>query len=318
MKILELPSCPACGSQTFRSFDVGGGNHLRRCEDCETVSAAEYADPSEVYVDGYMFGQAGDFGLDVRHPVFQRYLIRVAGQRLRTIERATAIRGGSLLDVGSGTGEVLMVARERGWQAQGVEPERTAAEMAHDRNLDVVISTLEESGLPEGSYDVVSAFHVLEHIPDSRAFLRSLVRWARPGGYVAIEVPNFASVQRRRLQENWSGLRPLEHIVHFTPATLTRTFRGVGIDPVLVCSPAYVGPPQTLDHALNDLVRPHGRFRRLLEPLSPVRERDGQWGRYPGRAAWALLHGMEALYDRGGAGGVVFCVGRIAGAPGDA
>ena len=118
--------------------------------------------------------------------------------------------------------------------------------------------SLEESGLPERSYDVVSAFHVLEHIPDSRAFLRTMARWARPGGFVAIEVPNFASVQRRRLREGWSGLRPHEHLVHFTPATLRRTFRAAGIEPVLVRSPAYVGPPQSLDQALWDLVRPPG------------------------------------------------------------
>lgn len=284
---------------------------LRRCTECDTVSASEYADPSEVYVDGYMFGQAGDFGLDVRDPTFQRYLIRVADQRVRWIEQATSIRAGSLLDVGSGTGEVLMVARERGWRTQGVEPERTAAGMARGRGLEVVVSTLEEAGLPQRSYDVVSAFHVLEHLPDSRAFLQALARWARPRGYVAIEVPNFASVQRRRLRQEWSGLRPLEHIVHYTPRTLPAAFRAAGIEPLLVRSPAYVGPPQNLDHALGDLVRPHGRFRKLLAPLSPVRERDGQRARYPSRAGWALLHAMEALYDRGGAGAVVFCVGRV-------
>ena len=306
-----MPACPACGSESFRSFELGAGNRLRRCGACDTVSVEEYADPSEVYVDGYMFGEAGPFGLDVRAPDFQRYLLRVARRRMELIERSSRLTAGSLLDVGSGTGEVLLTARERGWRVQGVEPERTAAAMARERGLPVAIGALEESGLPERSYDVVSAFHVLEHIPDSRSFLRTMARWVRPGGYVVIEVPNFASVQRRRLAGHWSGLRPREHLVHFTPDTLRATFAAAGITPVSVRSPAYVGPPQSLDQALWDLVRPAGRLRRLLAPLSPVRRHDGSSTRYPGRAAWGVLRLVERTYDAGGAGAVVFCVGRV-------
>ena len=120
MKVLPLPACPVCQGRDFLSFDLGEGNFLRRCRDCQTVSTSEYADPAEVYVDGYMFGEAGDFGLDVRHPTFQEYLARVARRRIRLIEAASGISGGSLLDVGSGTGEVLVAARDRGWSTQGV------------------------------------------------------------------------------------------------------------------------------------------------------------------------------------------------------
>src|SRR5207302_1496715 len=178
--------------------------------------------------------------------------------------RASGIRGGRLLDVGCGTGEVLLAARARGWTAQGVEPERTGAEVARARGVDVRVSPLEQSGLPERSFDVVSAFHVLEHMPDSRAFLGTLARWARSGGFVTIEVPNWRSVQRRRLGADWPGLRPGEHLAHFTPETLRRALKEAGIEPVLTRSPVYLGPPQGLGHALDDLVR-HGRYRTLLE-----------------------------------------------------
>lgn len=311
VRILELPECPACGSSSFSGFELGPGNPLRHCRRCGTVSAAEYADPQQVYRDGYMFGQAGPFGLDVRAPEFQRYLLRVARRRIKLIERASGLRFGALLDVGSGTGEVLLAAAERGWRAQGVEPERSAAGMARQRGLTVAVAALEESGLPERTYDVVSAFHVLEHIPDSRAFLRTMARWVRPGGFVAVEVPNFASVQRRRLGDGWTGLRPHEHLVHFTPATLRQTFAAAGIDPVLVRSPAYVGPPQSLDQALWDLVRPQGRLARALAPLCRTGHESGAPRRYPTAPAWAILRAVEAIYDAAGAGAVVVCVGRV-------
>jgi 2-polyprenyl-3-methyl-5-hydroxy-6-metoxy-1,4-benzoquinol methylase len=312
VKVLQLTECPACGGSDFRAFDLGNESILRRCTHCCTVSALDYADPDDVYVDGYMFGEApGAFGPpDVRNPVFHQYLMRVARRRMELIERATQLRRASLLDVGSGTGEVLLAARERGWTTQGVEPERTGAETARERGLDVETALLEESGLPEHSYDVVSAFHVLEHVPDARAFLRTLRRWAKPNGFVTIEVPNFNSVQRRRLGARWPHLRPREHLTHFTPDTLKRTFAAAGLEPVLARSPVYVGPPQTLDHALYDLSR-HGMFRRIMEPLSPRRRTNGDTARYPGRTGWGLLHAMEAFHDRAGAGAVAFCVGRV-------
>ena len=309
MRILDLPECPACGARTFRTFDLGGGNVLRRCDACGTVSALDYADPSEVYVDGYMFGEAGPFGLDVTAPLFQQYLFRVADRRVAMIERASGVSAGRLLDVGCGTGEVLAAARERGWTTHGVEPERTAAEMAQSRGLEVTIAMLERSGLPENSFDVVSAFHVLEHQPDSRAFLSSLARWARPGGFVAVEVPNFRSVQRRRLGHGWPGLRPREHLVHFTPQTLADTMVRAGIEPLMVRSPAYLGPPQNLEHALGDLVR-LGRYRRVLERFSTLSAPYGETALYPTRLGWKILRATEWIYDRAGVGTVAVCVGK--------
>jgi SAM-dependent methyltransferase len=294
----------------FEEFDLGAGNLLQRCAACGTVSAREYADPADIYVDGYLFGQVGNFGVDVRDPLFQRYLMRVAHRRMEIIERATGKATGSLLDVGCGSGEVLLAARERGWRTSGVEPERTGAEMAQGRGLDVRIAPLEESGLPERSYDVVSAFHVLEHIAHGLPFLEQLMRWARPGGHLVIEVPNWRSVQRRRLREHWSGLRPLEHIVHHTPQTLDRLMRSAGLEPVLVRSPSYLGPPQNLQHALNDLVR-HGRYRRLLERLSSRQAPDGESALYPTKAGWTVLRATEAIYDRAGVGAVVLAVGAV-------
>jgi SAM-dependent methyltransferase len=311
MRVLDLPRCPACGAERFDHFQLAPGAPLRRCATCGTVSAQTYADPDEIYGDGYMFGARGSFGTDVRHPTIQAYLARVAGRRVRMIERATGTRSGTLLDVGCGTGEVLAAARHRGWRVQGVEPERTGAAMARARGLDVTVATLEQSGVPERAYDVVSAFHVLEHLPDSRAFLSALAGRVRSGGAVVIEVPNWRGVPRRRLRGSWRDLRPGEHLAHFTPATLAAVMRASGIAPTAIRTPAYVGPPQTLDDALNDLVR-HGRYRRVLEPLSRVREVNGDTARVPTRAGWAVLRATEAVYDRAGVGTVVFCVGTVA------
>ena len=69
----------------------------------------------------------------------------------------------------------------RGAAVVGIDASEDMIAAALKRGLDVRVTALEESGLPERSYDVVSAFHVLEHQPDSRSFLATMARWARPG-----------------------------------------------------------------------------------------------------------------------------------------
>src|SRR5205807_2082657 len=151
-------------------------------------------------------------------PTFQRFLDHAAAIRLGIVERAQ--RGtGTLLDVGCGSGEVLRVAERRGWTATGVEPVAESAKIAQQRGLDVREALLDDAGLPEHSFDVVTAFHVLEHMPDGVGFLRMLARYARPGGLVVVEVPNWRSFHRRRGGSHWPGLRPLEHVAHYEPRT---------------------------------------------------------------------------------------------------
>lgn len=307
MKTLSIDRCPVCGGETGTTELVGAYDGLRRCTACTTVHASAYADPTEVYVDGYLFGGAGDFGLDVRHPRFQEYLAGAVRRRLDHIERA--VPRGSVVDVGCGTGETLAAFAERGWDCMGVEPIADAAAFTAARGITVRQALLEESGLPERSFDVVSAMHVLEHIPDSASFLRLLARWARPGGHVVVEVPNYASRQRVRYVEGWASLRPLEHVVHFTPETLATAFRNAGLDPVRIVTPTYIGQPQTLDEALRDLARP--MWRKPLAKLSPRRPVLDGVERVPSAAAWAVLNGLEAIDRRRGVGGVVVGIARV-------
>lgn len=308
MKTLVLSACPACGSAAFVDIDAGGGARLRRCITCATVSAAEYADPQEVFVDGYLSGDT-NFGIDVTHPRFQAYLAGVNARRCAMLE-SIAGRRGALLDVGCGRGDFLAVARERGWRVQGVEPVADAARHARDaRGLDVRTAVLQDAGLPEHAFDVVSAQHVLEHMPVAPDFLRMLTRWIRPGGHLLIEVPNFASTLRVRSGARWVHLRPLEHLVHFTPKTLEMTLERAGLRPIRLRSPSWIGPPQTLDQALVDLARPE--WRRWLAPLCPERPVGDAHVRVPSRAVWGALRAADRLYDARGIGAVVVAVGGV-------
>jgi len=280
---LALEACPACGARDAAQAELG----LRRCTACGTVYAREYADPGEVFVDGYFEGGAGAYGIDTAHPRFQAFMAQVCARRCAFIESITG--AGSLLDVGCGGGELLAAAVARGWRAAGCEPMGEAAAIARSRapGADIRTGLSSEAGFEEHSFDVVCAFHVLEHMADSRAFLRELARFARPGGLVVVETPNYASRLRRVRGSGWIHLRPLEHLVHFTPATMRAALRGAGLEPVRVATPTWIVREHTRDELAADLALPR--------PL----------------ATWGAARAAESLYRRRGVGAVVLAAGRV-------
>jgi SAM-dependent methyltransferase len=307
MEIHQLARCPGCGGTRTTAVDLDGRHELQRCEGCQLVFATAYGDPDEIYVEGYLTGDT-EFGLDLFDPDFQDFLAFAAAKRLGVIE---SVHGGPgrLLDVGCGSGEVLAVARDRGWEVAGAEPVEQSAAFARSRGLDVRTALLEESGLPEGSWDVVTAFHVLEHLTDGVSFLRTLARWARPGGLVVLEVPNWASYDRTRKGADWPGVRPLEHVAHYEPATLRRTLLGAGLGPVLVRTMGFLWHRQTVDEQLNDLAIRRGR--RTLRRLGRRRERGGELRVLPDPVTRRGLLAVQAAYDRLGRGQVVLGVARV-------
>jgi SAM-dependent methyltransferase len=283
---LALEACPACGAREAADAEL----RLRRCSACGTVYAREYADPGEVFVEGYFEGGAGDYGIDTAHPRFQAFMAKVCARRCAFAESlaGTHPHPPSLLDVGCGGGELLAAAVARGWRAAGAEPMAEAAALARTRapGADVRTGLSGEVGFEEQSFDVVCAFHVLEHMPDSRAFLRELARFARPGGLVVVETPNYASRLRRVRGERWLHLRPLEHLVHFTPSTMRTALEGAGIAPVRVVTPTWLVPEHTRDELAAELA-----LRRVPRPLAGA---------------------VESLYRRRGIGAVVLAAGRVA------
>ena len=282
MTTLALEACPACGARDAEAAELG----LRRCAACGTVYASEYADPGEVFVEGYFEGGAGSYGIDTAHPRFQAFMAEVCARRCAFIEQLTGV--GSLLDVGCGGGELLRAATARGWRAAGAEPMAEAVELARSRapGADIRAGPSSDAGFDERSFDVVCAFHVLEHMPDSRAFLGELARFARPGGLVVVETPNYASLLRRRHGSNWIHLRPLEHLAHFTPQTMRGAFAGAGLDPVRITTPTWIVGEHTAEELAAELA--------LRRPLG----------------ARVLARGLEALYRHRGVGAVVLAAGR--------
>ena len=218
------PSCAACGStNTAESPLAPHGQRLQRCLRCGLQWRLNPPPPEELellYRTGFYSPSRPRGGRLVRQLHYWNNRIR-----LREIRDLTP---GRLLDVGSGKGRFLAAARDAGWQVVGVEYARSSAEAAMATyGVEVVSGDFLEVPI-SGRFDVVTMWHVLEHLPDPGAAIARATSMLRPGGRLVVSVPNIDSLQARLGGDSWFHLDSSRHLFHFSPRSLSALISSQG------------------------------------------------------------------------------------------
>lgn len=139
--------------------------------------------------------------------------------------------GGRLLDVGAAGGAFVAEASAGGFRASGIEPVPSFARLARDElGADVITGSLGQVELDPDGYDVISMWHVLEHIPRPVGALRTLEGALHDGGVLAVEVPNAGSEMAARLGPDWGSLEAGVHVCQFGPQSLRLALEGAGLE----------------------------------------------------------------------------------------
>lgn len=130
-------------------------------------------------------------------------------------------QNGRILDIGAGTGDFLLAAKTRGWKVFGQEPNPAARSLATAKGI-----VLEEqlSSLPEGSFDVITLWHVLEHVPNLEEQINLLKRLLKKDGLLIVAVPNYKSYDARVYQEHWAAFDVPRHLYHFSRSSIQKFF----------------------------------------------------------------------------------------------
>lgn len=134
--------------------------------------------------------------------------------------------GKKLLDVGCGTGEFLRTCKTNGWNVVGVEPNKNAQELAiskFDNNKPTtVVSDIEE--VMSQKFDVITLWHVLEHVPDLEIYILKLKALLKPDGVLVIAVPNYKSFDAMHYKEFWAAFDVPRHLWHFSKKSIELLF----------------------------------------------------------------------------------------------
>lgn len=208
---------------------------FQQCRACGFIFRPE-VDTREVYEGGAY--EERDFAVD--YAVDTTIDERRVNARVRLAWLLEHVSGGRLLDVGAAGGAFVLVAGDAGFDAFGVEPAPAFARHAREGlGVDVRDGRVEDLDLPAGSLDVVTMWHVLEHVPEPAATLTVLREKLRPGGALVVEVPNVESVAAQRMGVGWTHLDADVHVSQFAPRTLRSLLERSGFAPDQVTTVAH-------------------------------------------------------------------------------
>ena len=201
-------------------YVTGDSFEIRKCLDC----GLSYTFPQPAVDDLSRYYPTGYHGRGERYPrILQTVLGTIYARRARRLEQICGGLPGTVLDIGCGPGWLLFELRRRGWQCTGTELNDESARFARDR-LDMQVLTAPNAlrTLPDGNFDLIILWHVLEHVADPAAQIREIDRLLRPGGIVLIAVPNFGSLEARWAGPHWFHLDVPRHVNHFDLPVVNR------------------------------------------------------------------------------------------------
>lgn len=129
---------------------------------------------------------------------------------------------GSILDIGAGTGDFLREAKKKGWETFGVEPNPSALKRAQEKGISL---ESELGAFVDQKMDVVTLWHVLEHIANLEEIVITLSKIVKPGGTLIIAVPNYKSYDAKHYGEFWAAYDVPRHIWHFSQNSIEKLFK---------------------------------------------------------------------------------------------
>lgn len=259
-----------CGETRARKtvrFALTGARTVVRCAGCGQCRTDP--PPYDEHGAGDVYGEREETlkfvsaeGRDEEHRSYVRLLHE---------ELAKVRHGKRLLDFGCGPGYMLKYWLDHGYDARGCELNPHLADFAEQRAPGRILrGTLDEIRAAGHVFDVIFANHVLEHIPDPAAMLRTWGSLLAPDGVVLIAVPNIDSLNTYVLGPIWPGLQLNTHLWHFAPRTLGSVLTRAGFTPERVVVRTTLG---TDYHTHRATTLPRRIFAKVV---MPVGERVGR------------------------------------------
>tara|TARA_R110002072_G_scaffold235697_4_gene393371 strand:+ start:6089 stop:6934 length:846 start_codon:yes stop_codon:yes gene_type:complete len=128
---------------------------------------------------------------------------------------------GKLLDIGSGTGDFLATAKQKNWAVFGVEPNPDAITLSEKKGIGV---SKDLKDIIETDFDVITLWHVLEHVPDVEDYICEISKRLKASGTLIVAVPNFKSKDAQHYKQFWAAYDVPRHLWHFSKTGIQRLF----------------------------------------------------------------------------------------------
>jgi len=229
---INIKQCPVCGNDEFSLFLktkdfflTGEDFKLDKCTHCGFVFTNPIPKLTELskYYDSpdYLSHTASSFSFTSQvYKLFRNANIK---NKFKLVN--SHAKGKTILDIGCGTGELLHYFQQKGWDVSGVEPNQSARKFASGNYKISVFNEDELNNFEKSGFDVISMWHVLEHVPDLNSRMDQLSKLIKKDGLIIIALPNLDSPDAVKYESYWAGLDVPRHLYHFTKDTLQRLLK---------------------------------------------------------------------------------------------
>lgn len=270
---IEVESCILCSStertEMFREEPFA----VVKCSGCGLVYVTPRLKPEvlpEVYDAEYW---RSDSPKERGYADYRRQAslyLKTFRKRFSLVDRFVEGKGRAL-DVGCAAGFFLKVLQDHGWEVAGVELSPEIARHARESfGFDQIhVGELATAPYAPESFDLITMWDVVEHVPEPEPFLAHAVRLLKPDGCLILETQNVDSGFAKRLGPKWHHYKHLEHLYHFNPATIKLLLARVGLEIVHATS-KYGGKHVSVGFIRERATRLHPAMRVLLLPLVPL------------------------------------------------
>jgi len=230
--MIETHRCPVCDGNTFIPFLNSPDHSISRemfsmikCRDCELLITSPR--PSNNEFDKYYTSPAYTSHISAAKNILDKTYLSVRNftlkWKLSLIEKHTpASPEKKLFDFGCGTGEFLKTAKFNGWITAGMEPSLFARQQSDPAIRPDIHASMKEIINDNNRFQVITLWHVLEHVEDLNSTLQELKNLLVQSGTIFIAVPNHTSWDAKHYKQNWAGFDVPRHLWHFTMKSMTR------------------------------------------------------------------------------------------------
>lgn len=211
--------CPICSSTNLSTLKGNYSMKLLSCEECSFIFSEKI--PLQKELDDFY-----DLNDDSRSEYFSPVTRMRYETWLSHFEKFKQTK--NLLEVGAGNGFFLEIAKENNWNINGTEVSNQCIEECSKKGIELNKGELENIQYPDNHFDIIVAVELIEHLIDPKSFLKECYRILRPGGLMYITTPNFNSILRYRLKDQYDVISYPNHLMYFTQKTLRKIFEDQG------------------------------------------------------------------------------------------
>ena len=225
----KLSECPVCNSTNIQNHQVildqsisKESFAIMKCKSCNFQFTNPR--PSTKVIDKYYRSEEyishtdkANSIINILYKIARKFAIR---SKRKLINKIAKQKKGNILDYGCGTGYFLNEMMKDGWKIAGVEPNNQAREIANQLNNQSIAASLSELKLKNQKFNIITLWHVLEHLHDLNDMIKKLKDILKEKGKIIIAVPNIDSYDQQIFGLNWAAYDVPRHLYHFDQDTM--------------------------------------------------------------------------------------------------